>query len=1268
MWLHPNAGQWDERIRWRAELNYGELYVENDGLLFNLSDAAHKAHASHEGESGSDSYHGHVIRATFLNSNWQGESETSDSSGFYRNYFIGNDPARWKSELRSVHQVSMKSFYPGIDLVYEGLERGLKYSFILQPGSDPTQIVTSYEGTDGIRVNEKGNLLIPTDFGTIIEEKPVAWNVINGKKKMVPAEFVVRDNRISYHFPEGYDSNQQLVIDPVLVFSSFTGSFSDNWGFTAAPDPQTNLVSGGIVFGSSYPTTTGAYDNSFNGGSSHISIAGFDVAISKFNASGTALIYSTFLGGSSNETPNSIVSAENGELFILGVTGSADFPIPTGGFDNTFGGGSAYIANELYFPQGTDIYIARLNQNGSALLASTYLGGAGNDGTNTECRFNYGDDYRGEIIVDDAGSVYIASSTNSVNFPVTSGQSAQGNQDAVICKLPVALNSLTWSSYFGGSGDDSGNALELNSTGQLYVAGGTKSTGLFTSGEDLSYNGGIMDGYVARFNASTGASMSGTYMGMNEFDQTYFVQIDLDDNVYVFGQTESNWPITPGHYGNPNSGQFIRKYNGALSSTLWTTMIGAGSGHAEISPTAFLVSDCYDIYFSGWGGLINVQFSDAVNSSSNGFPLTSDAYQSTTNGSNFYIAVLDHDAMNLKYATYFGGLSTSSNHVDGGTSRFDKQGRIYHAVCGACGGQDHGFTTTPGAFSETNNSTNCNMAVFKFKLNEIEAIVSTPNTIVCIPDPVIFDNNSANGNSFFWDFGDNTTSTLVNPTHFYTSPGNYEVTLIVSDTNNCFSSDTTVFDVDINDFQGGVVPPASTVCPGEDYQLEAFGGSHYAWSPGNVLDDSTSATPTATIFETTLFTVIISDTCGVDTVTVQLDVFQGISDISNDTSICIGNSVPLFVSGGTTYNWSPPDYLDDPTSATPVSTPDQTTNYVVTVTTADGCTLQETVNIQVFFTPPDPQMPDSIDLCYGTETDVTVSGAQNYYWNPNFYIFPLSGPTVSMNPPISTYYYCDFENACATVRDSMFVRVIRPHVTASPDTIVCPGTPVPLMANGANSYHWQPADYVVNPSGNPVVVKPVVPTEFIVSGTDNFGCTDHDTVFVDLFPKPFVQANPDVYAFPGDEVQLYATGGTSGNYVWSPGEFLTCVVCDQPLASPDQNFTYTVTYIDENGCRASDQTTIHYDAILYVPNTFTPGGNDGFNNLFRAEGGNIRTFEMRIFNRWGELICTLDSLDEYWDGTYNGLPCPDGTYVWKVVYTDFNDQKYMRTGHINLLR
>lgn len=1275
--MYPNKGQWHEEVEFKVNLNHGEMFIEDDGFTYSLHDGGKKEHhgIAHNHDHSDDELEplkGHVIKTKFLGSSWGGSHFVTDSSSFYTNYLQGNDSEKWFGHIYGYRYVKMYDFYDGIDLELKE-SGGLKYSLIVSPGVDPNQIQVDYSGQTGLVIDKDGNLRIENRFGDIIESKPVAWvETEHGRKTLIEVEFKLEGDVLSFHFPDGYDDTQTLTIDPTITFSTFTGSSANNWGMTATPDSNGNLFGGGISFGLGYPITAGAYDGSFNGGTGTGSLPdGFDVAITKFNSDGSALLYSTYIGGAANELPESMVCNDNGELYILGVTASINFPI-VGGYDNSYAGGTMAIENGLAF-DGSDIFVVRLSADGSSILGSTFMGGSSNDGLNQGVlSYNYGDQFRGEIILDNNEDVLVASTTQSSNFTVLQGPEASlsGPQDAVAFKLSSDLGSLFWSGYFGGAGVETGNSIQPSSSGDVYIAGGTTSSDLaINQGEDLSFNGGDSDGYLTRLNGNTGAIMSGTYMGQGEYDQTYCVQLDLDDNVYVLGQTESSWTVSPGVYANPNSGQYVRKYNTDLSTIEWTTMIGAGSGHVEISPTAFLVSDCYDIYLSGWGGSTNNSGS-AVFSTTTGFSVTPDAYQSGTSGNNFYIAVLGSDASYLKYATFMGGLTGPANHVDGGTSRFDKDGRIYHAVCASCANNlFNGFPTTPGAFSNTAPAGGfaCNMACFKFELNSIEATIADPNPVVCLPDPVIFDNNSSNGNAFFWDFGDNTTSTDVNPSHLYPGPGDYDVTLIVIDTNNCFISDTVEFNVVIGDFIGGVVQPPGPICPGDSFEFEAYGGAFYEWTPANVLDDPTIFNPTATVTQTTDFMVIISDTCGIDTVFVTLEVLPAFATTSNDTSICIGNSAELWATGGVNYSWTPNTFISGENTATPIVTPDVTTMYYVEVETNTGCLVYDSVLVEVYYTPPIPILDDSVTICAGSSVDIEISGGVTYLWSPNMNINTVNGPFVTVSPPTDIYYYCDLSNACGTSRDSILIKVVESSITAGNDTIICPGESATLWAAGCVSYSWNPSNTLSAPNTSQVLATPFDPTMYYVTGYDQWGCVSTDSVYVDLYPNAFIQTSPDVYAFFGDEVQLSATSTTDGPFVWDPVEFLSCVVCEDPIANPDQNYFYIVSYTDENGCSASDSVHIYYDPIIYVPNTFTPNA-DEFNPGFRPVGGNVNTYEMLIFNRWGELVFTSTDFEIGWDGTYNGVNCQDGTYVWKIKLTDFNDQESEYVGHVNLLR
>jgi gliding motility-associated-like protein len=333
----------------------------------------------------------------------------------------------------------------------------------------------------------------------------------------------------------------------------------------------------------------------------------------------------------------------------------------------------------------------------------------------------------------------------------------------------------------------------------------------------------------------------------------------------------------------------------------------------------------------------------------------------------------------------------------------------------------------------------------------------------------------------------------------------------------------------------------------------------------------------------------------------------------------------------------------------------------------NGCLNEDSVTISVFYNPPVPVIPDSLNMCRGSSISILASGGDTYSWNPNQFINTLNGPLVTVNPPTDQWYYCDVSNACGTVLDSVLILLVEANIQAGNDTIICPGESATIWASGGEYYQWYPSTSVVSVNENVAQVKPSQSTNYMIIGTDSNSCKDTAFVEVALYPNPTLQITPNVNAFYGDEVQLEAVAHTPGVYTWSPPEYLSCVNCSNPIATPNQNITYFVSFIDVNGCSSSSYVNITYDAVVYVPNTFIPDDND-VNDVFRVYGGNIKEMECLIFNRWGELIATLHSTDEYWDGTYKGEKCQDGTYTWKLTYNDFQTRRYELTGHVNLLR
>ncbi len=1260
IWIKPNKGQWHDNVEYRIGIPGGFMYLENGGFTYQLTNYQHY-HEGHDNDHEAEPYAHHIVRSKFLGANLNPSFLELKPSSFVENYITGNDPSGWASNVSVYNEVQYIGLYNGIDLRMYEKDAGLKYDVIVHPGISPSAFKVQYTGQDAVSI-DNDQVVIETQFGTITEGKPVAWQMIGMNKIDVACEYKLVGNVMEFVFPEGYDDDYILVIDPDLTFSTFTGSTADNWGMTACPDINKDLIAAGVVFGTGYPISSG-YDATFNGGHT-------DIGLTKFSSDGASLVYSTYIGGNGSETPHSIIVNAANELYMMGATSSANFPIPPTGYQTLHKGGPALTVDGMNFAAGADIFVLRMSATGATLTGATYLGGTATDGISEgTVAFNYGDRLRGEVFVDAASNVYVSSVSRSSNFPIAGGGDGTlgGLQDAVVAKLNPALTALNWSSYLGGTGLEAGNSVQLDGAGNIFVAGGTTSADLpNTAGKmNPTYKGGIVDGYVYKYNAPGYGTSGGSYLGTTDYDQAYFVQLDIDDFVYVYGQTRGAYPVTAGVYANPNSGQFIHKISNNLVTNQWSSVFGSGSGDEELSPTAFLVSDCYEIYIAGWGGNTNVNNSTAINSSSAGMPVSADAYQPTTNGSNFYLALFTQDMATFKYGTYMGSLTTNGDHVDGGTSRFDKSGGVYHAVCAACGGNPNGFPTSSGVWSTTNESSNCNMAAFQFELAKLDASIGLGSPVICIPDPVTFDNTSVNGDTYFWDFGDGGTSTDYEPTHTYLTPGDYTVMLIVSHSSGCYIPDTAYFDVHVELLEALAGTMIDTICPGSSVELWATGGDTYSWVPGDVLDDPSSSNPIATIWEETTFTVTVESECGITVVEVTVYVHEVSTSAWGDTAICKGDSTQIFAAGGDTYVWTPGATLDDPTSPSPWASPIVTTYYFVEITTVDDCKIKDTVKVHVDQDLPYPNLIDQVNLCLGESVQIAAHGATSYLWSPNYNISAVDIYNPWVYPTVDTSYLVAFTNACGTTFDSVFVNVIEIQATACPDTTICPGTEAVLWASGGEHYKWVPNSHISSTTDSIVTVSPWFETTYTVIVSDDYGCSDMAVVTVHTYTPPTITVCPDIYAIVGDSVQLSATA--PGFIEWSPPYNISCLICDDPLVWPEHQQTYMATVTDEHGCQAIGNVTVFFDPLLYVPNVFTPDGN-GYNPTFFAVGANITKLETLIFNRWGELVWTGYSLNDAWDGTYNGVIVPDDVYVWYIKYTDVNSQDYEVRGHVTVLK
>jgi hypothetical protein len=786
-----NKGQWDSAILYRTEIQNGFLFITKSGLEYVFYDGekmnvAHP-HMDHDDQSkarlndpdnlNSNTIDMHSVGLEFINASKILEISADKKLDVYYNYYIGNDPSKWADHVQVYEEINYRGIYPGIDMrIYS--ERGnLKYDINVDRDADPLDIQFSYKGADEI-TQANNSIYARTSLNTIIENSPFTYQIIDGDTISIATKYKLKDNTFGFEFPDNYDQSNTLIIDPLLVFSTYSGSSKDNWGNTATFDNKGNVYSGGTVqnqYGDHFPVTRGSYQAEFGGI--------WDIGILKFDSTGSRLLYGTYLGGSDTETPFSIIVDNNNELLILGITGSSDFPTTENAYSRIFQGGDS-VSNALgsynsgqsggvYYHEGSDLFIARLSENGSRLTGSTYLGGTENDGINNAFGLplsrNYGDEFRGEINVDADNNVYIAANTASPDFPIVNGFQpvyGGGTHDGVVAKLSTDLTTIIWSSFIGGSMADATYGIKIITDSVSYITGGTMSSDFPVT--SLSYDsqfGGDIDGYLAAISDDGSTLVASTFLGTSEYDQAYFLDTDVDQNVYAFGQTRGIYPVTEGVYSNPQSGQFIHKLSPDLRKSLFSTVIGSGSGRPDISPTAFLVNECGNIFLSGWGGERGIN--DRSPKYNGGFtynlPVTADAFQKTTDGSDFYLMVLDSDAEKILYGTFLGAFfeDRGGEHVDGGTSRFDKRGIVYHAIC-ACRDNSQ-FPTTPGVWSNTNNSPQgCNNGVFKFDLSALRADFTTDSyefdnpgvAMGCMPFEVVFLNKSFGGEEFEWDFGD----------------------------------------------------------------------------------------------------------------------------------------------------------------------------------------------------------------------------------------------------------------------------------------------------------------------------------------------------------------------------------------------------------------------------------------------------------------------------------------------------------------------------------
>jgi len=1213
-----NKGQWCNKATYKAALTNGDLWLTDSGLLFSLWDPS-AGETLHDKGLAKFTLKQHAFYLHFKGGNMANITAGGETSEEYYNYFLEKDPLKWKGGLHANTELWVRNIYDGVDLQIFSSNGNLKYNLICNKPENISQIRLQYIGVDSINITNN-HIELKTSVQEFIEAMPLVLGTNKLGNQEISAKYKMFDDGIGFEIPSGVQSRySQIVIDPILVFSTYSGSKADNFGCTGTYDDLGFSYSGGTVFDFGFPVTLGAFQTSFKGGvDENLSYGGGrDVGILKYTPDGKSLVYCTYLGGFGNEQPHSMVTNALHELQVVGSTRSTNFPVSATAFDKTQNG-------------DYDFFITHFSADGKSIIGSTYIGGSGMDASGADREnnglesypllFNYADEFRGEILCD-ANNIYVGGITYSSDFPGLNTPLPR-NQDGCVFSMSADLSKLNWSTVIGTSNFDAIYGIALGKSNDIYASGGTNSNDLGIAYPTFkkAYAGGIADAMALRLNRSDGSILQSTYFGTAAYEQAYFVQTDNSGNPYFYGQTDGVFPIVNSPYNQPGKGQFIVRFDTALSNYTLSTTFGANNNGPNISPSAFLVDRCERIFVSGWGGGTNSHVRDAFTGkakahfnrgSTYNMQVTSDALQKTTDGSDFYIAVFSKNMYALSYATFFGGIGagtkSADEHVDGGTSRFDKKGIIYQAVCAGCG-KNGLFPTTPGAYSRTNNSFNCNNALFKIDFQNLNKkpfmtdtfikVVATDNIdftkIAKDPDPFdtlqlkVFVINKAGIQSpdtpiFTLTKGIGKASLRLawNTKCNSWSTDTVQYRIMIYD-KGCPNADTTWATLKILVTEPPKAVPPDAICVSYD---RAIGELKISWPVSN---------QDARFFSHFLLKRI--DPLNQETMLLQI----------NNTAV--GSYIDVAVVNPSTNNYC--YWLEG-----------YNTCGTLVKAAMPFCTVQELNNPIT-----------GVRMKFATvENDKRVKIEWEKSQEPDFKEYELYKFERSGSPGKVQFAY----SKDTFFRDSSF---------------------------NVDNESWCYSIVVTDKCGH-------------ASNQSNKGCnviingtaTGRPEYYFDLKWQDYEDWGQGVKdwtlerQYASNPWTMLANTGANQNYKddkldFDWGGYWYRVTATEYLKSP-----YRAPYQSQ-----SNWIYLYQPPELWVPNAFTPNEN-GMNDVWGTVPVFVRNYNMKVYNRWGQKVWESTAKKLQWDGTVDGKLAEDGVFAWYVQFDGWDDKKYTMKGTVTVI-
>jgi uncharacterized protein (TIGR03437 family) len=708
--FEANTGQADKSVRFLSRGGGYGLFLTGDEAVLALrkGDCAVAASARRPNlRRGAAACQQDVVRMRLAGASGAAAPVGEEQLPGVANYFVGKDPAKWRTGLPTYSKVRYGSVYPGVDLVYYGNQRQLEYDFVVAAGADPKPIRLQFAGAKGLRLGADGDLVVTAANGAITFHKPVVYQLIDGKRKPAEGSFALLAHNTAGFRLGNYDRAKPLVIDPVLAYSTYLGGSNNDSAYAIAVDTAGNAYIAGGAGSTDFPVTPGAFQKTNHAGAAFVT---------KLNPSGTALVYSTFLNGSTGGSTAYALAVDGaGNAYITGDTGGSDFPVTPGAFQTA----SPRVESAPF--------VTKLNPAGTALVYSTYLGGKGSSGSGP---FGVnGDDVPHGVAVDASGNAYIVGGAASTDFPVTPGAfqttnnaAAAPSLNAFVAKLNPTGTALVYSTYLGGhgaNGADAASGVAVDGSGNAYIAGTAGSTDFpVTPGAFQTRNHGAAtasgNAFIAKLNPAGTALVYSTYLGGGGGDSAAGLAVDGSGNAYITGSTSSaDFPVTPAAFQTKNRSApaffmgngFVTKLNPAGTALVYSTYLGGS-----------LLDQAASVAVDGSGSAYVVGAA-----SSTDFPVTLGAFQTTNKAAALghyfadgFVAKLDPTGSTLVYSTFLGGsgyyyqyyvASNNTTYISGGADgadsvALDGSGNAY--VAGITQSPD--FPVTAGAFQTVNRA------------------------------------------------------------------------------------------------------------------------------------------------------------------------------------------------------------------------------------------------------------------------------------------------------------------------------------------------------------------------------------------------------------------------------------------------------------------------------------------------------------------------------------------------------------------------------------